>query len=82
MISNNTFRQMALQYDKVIEMPHFEKQSYRIGGKKYLPPLMKLIAVRCLNCLILINLSFVPLTLPQFTRYPAPGVNKVQHSLS
>ena len=34
MVSNNTFRNMALQYDKVIEMPHFEKQSYRIGGKK------------------------------------------------
>ena len=31
MISSNTFRQMAMAFPDVIELPHFEKASFRIG---------------------------------------------------
>jgi len=33
MIDISTFRQMALSFEEVVEMPHFEKASFRVNKK-------------------------------------------------
>jgi hypothetical protein len=33
MVNIDTFREMALSFDEVVEQPHFEKQSFRVNKK-------------------------------------------------
>ena len=33
MVSNQTFRQLALNFEEAVEFPHFEKSSYRVNKK-------------------------------------------------
>lgn len=33
MVSNQTFQQLALNFEEAVELPHFEKSSYRVNKK-------------------------------------------------
>ena len=41
MVDIDTFRKMALSFPEVVEMPHFEKTSFRIRGKIFVTHEMK-----------------------------------------